>query len=293
MAAAIAGLVGGLLSGGSADAQSSARGVHVVTYHGYHLTVPRTWPVYDLARNPTVCVRFNRHAVYLGQPSAHENCPSFAIGRTEAILVQAAPARGGAARAGASASAVPAVVGLGGDSSGWLVDHGVLVAATWAGHPGLIRRALGVRSMRALMKRAGELPAASGQPRARQAIAQIASRRSAASPGGVFTGQGFDACSTPSSSQMSAWLAHSPYRAIGVYIGGASEASCARGTLSASWVARESAAGWHLMPIYVGRQAPSNDCGCPGIHSAERDQRRALRGQGRRQPGAGVGDRAG
>ena len=38
----------------------------IVRYHGYRVTVPRAWPVYDLAADPTVCVRFNRHAVYLG-----------------------------------------------------------------------------------------------------------------------------------------------------------------------------------------------------------------------------------
>ena len=40
----------------------------MVRYHGYRLVVPAAWPVYDLATDPTVCVRFNRHAVYLGQP---------------------------------------------------------------------------------------------------------------------------------------------------------------------------------------------------------------------------------
>ena len=43
----------------------------------------------------------------------------------------------------------------------------------------------------------------------------------------AFTGLGFDACAAPSSRTMSAWAA-SPYRAIGVYIGGAN-----RGLLAA------------------------------------------------------------
>jgi hypothetical protein len=62
---------------------------------------------------------------------------------------------------------------------------------------------------------------------------------------------------------MSAWSS-SPYRAIGVYIGGTNSA-CAQSNLSRSWVATEVAAGWHLIPIYVGLQAPSNSCGCSGI----------------------------
>ncbi|MFZ0974127.1 MAG: hypothetical protein WAN22_17990, partial [Solirubrobacteraceae bacterium] len=66
---------------------SPQAGTKVVTYHGYRVVVPVTWPVYDLAADPSVCVRFNRHAVYLGQPSASQRCPAYAVGRTEAILV--------------------------------------------------------------------------------------------------------------------------------------------------------------------------------------------------------------
>jgi len=65
---------------------------------------------------------------------------------------------------------------------------------------------------------------------------------------------------------MSAWLA-SPFRADGVYLGGANMA-CSQPNLTASWVAAESAAGWHLLPLYVGLQAPSNSCGCAGISPA-------------------------
>ena len=65
---------------------------------------------------------------------------------------------------------------------------------------------------------------------------------------------------------MTAWSA-SPYRAIGVYIGGTNMA-CSQGNLTANWVAHEWAAGWHLMPIYVGLQAPGNSCGCAPISSS-------------------------
>jgi hypothetical protein len=70
----------------------------------------------------------------------------------------------------------------------------------------------------------------------------------------TFTGEGFDACSAPSSSTMDAWLA-SPYRAIGIYVGGINRA-CAQPELSATWVAHQQASGWHLLPIYLGLQAP-------------------------------------
>jgi hypothetical protein len=78
----------------------------------------------------------------------------------------------------------------------------------------------------------------------------------AADPGpqpGTYTGPGFDACTAPSSATMQAWL-QSPYRAVGIYFGGNNRA-CAQPNLTAAWVAQQQAAGWHLMPIYLGPQA--------------------------------------
>jgi glycoside hydrolase-like protein len=85
-----------------------------------------------------------------------------------------------------------------------------------------------------------------------------ASARTAARSGTVFTGLGFDACSAPSARAMSAWLS-SPYRAVGVYIGGANRA-CSQPNLTPEWVAAQTAAGWHLIPTYVGLQAPTSAC---------------------------------
>ena len=70
---------------------------------------------------------------------------------------------------------------------------------------------------------------------------------------GRYTGPGFDACTAPSAAVMQAWLA-SPYRAVGIYFGGNNRA-CAQPQLTARWVADRTAEGWHLMPIYLGRQA--------------------------------------
>jgi hypothetical protein len=50
--------------------------------------VPGDWPVHDLAADPTTCVRFDVHAVYLGHPSADMNCPAGIIGRADAVLVE-------------------------------------------------------------------------------------------------------------------------------------------------------------------------------------------------------------
>jgi hypothetical protein len=103
----------------------------------------------------------------------------------------------------------------------------------------------------------------------RSALPVPAQRIAAASSGGsVFTGLGFDACAAPSSRTMSAWGA-SPYRAIGVYIGGDNR-GCSQPNLTASWVSAQTAAGWHLIPTYVGLQAPTSACGSCGKLSAAR-----------------------
>jgi Tol biopolymer transport system component len=69
-----------------------------------------------------------------------------------------------------------------------------------------------------------------------------------------YVGPGFDACTAPALSSMQAWLS-SPFRAIGVYVGGANRA-CSQANLSASWVSASEGLGWNLMPLYVGLQAP-------------------------------------
>ena len=71
---------------------------------------------------------------------------------------------------------------------------------------------------------------------------------------GTFTGAGFDACSAPSPTAMQAWRKSSPYRAVGIYIGGVSRA-CPQPHLTAAWVKQQVNAGWRLLPFYVGPQA--------------------------------------
>lgn len=57
---------------------------------------------------------------------------------------------------------------------------------------------------------------------------------------------------------MSAWRAASPFRAVGIYVGGKNR-GCAQPNLTRAWVRAELAAGWRLVPTYVGRQAPGGD----------------------------------
>jgi hypothetical protein len=246
----------------------------VVTFQGYRLVVPSGWPVYRLAARPTTCVRFNRHAVYLGRPSARQSCPGLAAGRTEAILV--APLQSRAAQVLPATSATGAG-GTGAEAQLVNTTHRVLVTATWNRAPAVIRRALHVASLSTAVTRAVRM-----RPRSNVAFARARTRASArspfarsratpvpttpATPGQIYTGLGFDACSTPSPTTMADWGA-SPYRAIGIYIGGANMA-CSQPNLSATWVSGESAAGWHMIPIYVGLQSPSNSCGCAGISPA-------------------------
>lgn len=81
----------------------------------------------------------------------------------------------------------------------------------------------------------------------------------ASAGGAVFTGLGFDACTAPSTAAMNAWLKSSPYQAIGVYIGG-NNRGCSQPNLTASWVSTHTDKGWHLIPTYVGLQAPTSAC---------------------------------
>ncbi len=107
-------------------------------------------------------------------------------------------------------------------------------------------------------------PASAGAP----ALPPLARRATASAGGSVFTGLGFDACTAPSSRSMAAWE-DSPYRAVGVYIGGINRA-CSQPSLTADWVAEQTEAGWHLIPTYVGLQAPTSACSsCAKLTSSQ------------------------
>jgi hypothetical protein len=239
-----------LISGGGGVASARAgSAVKTVTYRGYSVSVPRSWPVFNLSRDPAACVRFNRHAVYLGVPGPDQHCPAHAAGRSEAILIE--PIGASTARATSPGTAST----LEGSVTSFRTAT-VKVIATWSRQRGLIARAL----------RRTELPP---PPRLglHRALDARAARPGAHSAQAVYTGLGFDACSAPSPQAMTAW-GSSPYRAIGIYIGGVN-AACSQPNLSSTWVGNESAAGWHMIPTYVGLQAPTNSCGCAGIDPSQ------------------------
>ncbi|MBV8734220.1 MAG: DUF1906 domain-containing protein [Solirubrobacterales bacterium] len=244
---ACAGACAWLAGAGPALAQPP-RTSRAVRYHGLSVRIPRSWPVFNLARDPHTCVRFNRHAVYLGTPGSEESCPAHSVGRTGAILIsplKASPRAPNATAAG---------LGLEGNVSSITArSAGVEVTATWARSQRLVAHALGRKS----------LPATSESGIRARGVAPPAGGTEAGTTGPiatVYTGRGFDACSAPSIRQMKAWSS-SPDRAVGIYIGGPNE-GCAQPNVSERWVSHELASGWHPFPIYVSLQAPRNGCGC-------------------------------
>ena len=66
-------------------------GKKTVTYGGYAVSVPASWPVYDLTKDPRQCVRYDHHAVYLGTPGPDQDCPPGVVGRVDTISIGAVP----------------------------------------------------------------------------------------------------------------------------------------------------------------------------------------------------------
>jgi hypothetical protein len=284
-AAAATGLalvLAGVAPASAAAARRPSPAMRMVTYHGYQIRVPASWPVYNLAADPSRCVLFNRHAVYLGTPGANQRCPARAYGRTEAVLVQPTspdtqlPPETVVLPGSTAAlpAALPAV-----DSRAAAQDHtfqvaapgpGVLVTGTYGRSRALISSILNAARMTATA-RSASAAARSGNPRASSAAAsptrttgtQAGSMQSgstqAASTQAEVTGRtgsglGFDACTAPSVATMTDWLA-SPYRVIGTYLGGDNWA-CSYGNFTTTWVSQVAAEGWQFIPIWVGPQAP-------------------------------------
>ncbi|WP_336216005.1 glycoside hydrolase domain-containing protein [Nonomuraea sp. LPB2021202275-12-8] len=219
-----------------------------VTYRGYQVEVPADWPVIDLEADPTACVRFDRPAVYLGPP-AKSSCPAKVIGRADALLIQ--PLTGEPVAADAAQAPTREVLGRD-------VDHEITFTVAEAGVAVTASYGDSSEAVQGILRNAGVVSsgfATTAPP------SQGPTILAAAVVPGTFRGEGFDACAAPASEVMQAWLA-SPYRAIGVYIGGVSR-GCSQPNLTAPWVSTQISRGWHLAPIYVGHQAPCNGIGTP------------------------------
>jgi len=228
------------LTGGTAAA--GARPARTVRYLGSTFTVPRGWRVIELAAHPRQCVRFDRHVLYLGTPGRVQDCPAGLVGTTEAMLVQPSARR-----------AVPRSVEYPEDRMITVVTRRITVTASYRSDRAQIGRMLASAGLRMPARRSNGGAAPPGMTGLRPAGIRATTPPALPATATSYTGLGFDACTAPSAAQMQAWRQHSPYRAVGIYIGGADRA-CAQPGLTASWVRQQQAAGWHFMPIYVGPQ---------------------------------------
>jgi hypothetical protein len=221
-------VVGGLVVGTAADGAGDTK---TVSYLGYEVSVPASWPVVDLAKDPTACVRFDQAAVYLGRSAGQADCPAHLVGRSEGLMLTplTAPAKS------TEGELQVAVEGA-----------GVLATAYYVpGADQTVRKVLASGRVTAKAKATAAVPA----PRAVQAVPSIIATKNIYQPA-------FDICSAPSQGTMDAWKApNSPYHAVGIYISGASRA-CPQTNLTPQWVSAQDSAGWQFLLIDVGRQAP-------------------------------------
>ena len=230
-------------------AQPAQPGWQRVSYGPVSFEAPASWPVRDLAAHPELCARLDLPVVYLGSQGPGADCPAHAVGRPQAVQIQplgAAPQAAVGATAPARVGGQPARVDPNAAEMGQRVvaleRPGALLTVASAADPALEPHLLG--SVR--VSGAARLVAPPSTPNALAATLGTAPK--------TYTGKGFDTCTAPSTRSMSAWKA-SPYRAVGIYLGGTNRA-CGDGNLSPSWISSVVGAGWRLIPIYVGRQAP-------------------------------------
>ncbi|AVT28489.1 hypothetical protein C6361_02090 [Plantactinospora sp. BC1] len=229
-----------------------------VSYQGYRVTVPQSWQVVDLAARPHACVRFDRPAVYLGRPGDQAECPARLVGRTAGLLLEPVDADSAQRLPTAAATTAPGAATVAAPPSRddaiqiAVRDAGVLVTAVHTPlTEGLVRRIL-----------AGATLGPDAVPLSPSALGALTRPATPVAPlaaagpqPGTFLGRGFDTCTAPSQSTMNTWRASSPYRAVGIYISGASR-SCAQPNLTATWVTNQTNNGWRLIPIELDRQAP-------------------------------------
>ncbi len=222
-----------------------------ITYAGMSVTFPASWPVVDLAKTPRACVRVDRHAVYLGTPAPDQDCPARIQGHTEALLLAPAAAlRGTQAGLGAAVADIgtaPALTAQArqlGQFAQTFAAARVTALASFGANPETVQAVL------ASMKKVSDFPPRHVAPSPAELTDKIDYGK--ATTGTHYKGEGFDTCASPSTGAMEAWLA-SPFRSIGIYIGGRNRA-CLWGNLSYAWVSTVAKMGWRLQPIYVGLQ---------------------------------------
>jgi hypothetical protein len=214
-----------LVAGVAATGPAAADETQTVSYHGYDVTVPASWPVVDLSKDPTACVRLDRPAVYLGRSTAQADCPAHLVGRSSGLMLEplttAQPSTDGMLR-----RAVP--------------DAGVLATAYYPS---------GAEEAATAVLATGRVVSKSQSAR----VAQPATVTPSILATGNFAGNAFDTCDAPSQASMDAW--QSDYKGVGIYISGGLRA-CGQSNLTSDWVAANAAKGWQFLLIDVGLQAP-------------------------------------
>ncbi|MFE9482636.1 DUF1906 domain-containing protein [Streptomyces spororaveus] len=246
----LSGLLGtALLIPGTSAGAAPAAEAQTVDYRGLRLALPADWRVVDLDRNPDACLRLDLPTLYLGHAGTQAECTGRAVaGRADTLHLEpldGAPERADVPTVDVDSRSLPREVPPRSDSNELryaLHRSGIMATVSYGATPDGVRRVLA--RARAVAPAPARPPVvavpATGGPKP----------RTAQDP---FKGEGFDACTAPTQKTMDAWRAASPFGAIGVYIGGRARA-CAQPRLTARWVERQAAAGWHLMPIWVGPQ---------------------------------------
>ena len=268
----------------------------VIQYHGYQIQVPGSWPVYNLATDPSQCVLFNVHAVYLGTPGSAQDCPATALGHTESLLIQAVSPASAPSSAvvlpgpGASLprnAALPAAATAAAAVSHMLQVEvsvaGVLVTAAYGANETQIRTILagatqagpasgsststttttavsGPPATQGVLSSGSELvtgQAATAQAASAQAApAHQAAASATAAKLSGLTGSGLGFDTCTVPSAAAMTSWLSSPYRIVATYLGGMNWACSYGNFTAAWVSKVAAEGWRFAPLWVGRQAP-------------------------------------
>jgi len=220
-------LVAGVAAVVTISRPAAADETKTVSYRGYEVKVPASWPVVDLAADPTACVRFDRPAVYLGRSTAQAKCPAHLVGRSEGVVLEPLTT---------ARESTPGLLRR------VVQDAGVLASAYYA--PGDEQAANDVLATGRVVTKS----------KSAQAVQPAAVTPSVVASG-TLLGNAFDACDAPAQATMDAWLPDSGYKAVGVYISGGLRA-CGQTNLTPDWVSTNAGKGWQFVLIDVGKQAP-------------------------------------
>lgn len=196
---------------GTASVAPSAKAVagptKDVDYRGYHVQVPKDWPVVDLAKAPRTCVRLDVSAVYLGTPGADQDCPAHPLpGKADGLLIEPAATVPGAPAPATvlPGAAVPQAVKTDGASShqihARLRGTGLQVTATYGKSTDTVDQILASANVDASAR-----PSTVQAAFQAQTISQATYASTTTGPRTDAVGNAFDTCTAPSADRMHAW----------------------------------------------------------------------------------------